>query len=51
MPRSGFVLGLFDTNSKMIALSDRLLLTTAADPYEPKFASFANCRGRIGLSF
>lgn len=43
--------GPFGTNSKMIALSDRLLLATALDPYEPKFASFADCRARIGLSF
>ena len=33
------------------ALSDRLLLATALDPHEPKFASFADCRARIGLPF
>jgi hypothetical protein len=43
--------GPFGTNVKMIALSDRLPLATALDPDEPKFASFADCRARIGLSF
>jgi len=43
--------GLFDTNSKLTALNDRLLLGTALAPYEPKFVSFADCRTRIGLSF
>jgi hypothetical protein len=43
--------GPFGTNGKMIALSDRLLLAAALDPCEPTFASFADCRARIGLSF
>ncbi len=50
-PSTKVSFGPFGTNSKMIALSDRLLLATALDPDEPRFSSLADCRAWIGLSF
>lgn len=43
--------GRFDTNRKMIAPSDRLHFDTTLAASKDKFASFADCRARIGLSF